>query len=524
MSTLMQQPSNKTHEVLEVTRSESSDGERKLYLKTFLLDKHWNKQDTLNPEAIRRNVQRFVGKPYIVTPSRYFKNVGRNVISHPAEFDVEHGPLEYFVNAQNKYKVGTIVSVYPENNTSLAGYSQDDERWLADIEITDPLVRELYEGGKIPRYVSGAVYTLSKNSNNPSEITDFEPLHLAAVDIPMSGTDRAVVRGSCNGNHDQCVNKLSQASVLSDGIRQLNVIESLKALEPYSSFVAKNVTQASIKLTESNVNSTNQSESATQPSQQPNAQPAQQTGTTSQNDGTLVGHTQPTMQATSSQPNQSTLTLATNNTGTGQPFSVKNEEVKPAQGNSPGQIGGQNQAQQQPQVSENPELKAMREQMTALQEQVKGLADYKATKEKEAQDAATQTKRQRIESVIPENYAESPEERQKAIEALMAFDGQHLDYVIENFVTPVTGSPCGQSVSQAGAGKRGGCADKSPSPSNITRRRPASLTDFAKPNTNQKKVSQAGITETAINQEYASAILKMTNVVGNSSRVGTLWR
>jgi hypothetical protein len=233
-----------------------------------------------------------------------------------------------------------------------------------------------------------------------------------------------------------------------------------------------------------------------------------------------------------------TLSVKTqpNTTGTGQPFSIRTEEARPAQGNQPGQVGAQTREQEQePEVKppkkeeSNDELKA---QVSKLTETVTKLLEERDAEKKTATERRTAEKRQLIESAFPENYANSPEERTKAIENLMKFDGPELDYIMEKFVVPVTGvdnTPCGQEggVRQAGAGS-GGCADrdKGNNTNPITKRRLSRLTDYAKPNVPDKgKVSQAGISgdSNTIDDERYRRILSMTNIV-NSSRLSGAWR
>jgi hypothetical protein len=344
----------------------------------------------------------------------------------------------------------------------------------------------------------------------------------------MSGIDRAIIRGSCVGTESTCTRNLAAASILdtvSDAYKTA-IVEQLRDIAHkydigYSSYVDKPGTNPLEKLAESTTNASTNINDAQ--SQQP--QPQSSTNTVSPTPST----SQPTVTITTTDSNSIPFTVAPNTSGQGQPFSVKTEDVKPAEGNQPGQIGGavKSTAEERNSNSNNKdELAELRAQYAELKNMVAPLVEFKHNTEKAETERKTAEKKAMLESVIPEDYANSTEEREKAIASLMKIDGSELDYIVDKFVVPLTGSsPCG-NVKQAGRSGGGGCADKI-NDNPITKKRTLSrLTDYAKPNTNQNKVAQAGITGdngNAVDDIVTSRILSMTRVV-NSSRLSGAWR
>lgn len=531
--------------MLDVIQSDNGD----LILKTYLIDKHFNKHDSIHPDYLSNTVQRFVGKPYVISDPAYINKLSRWVRTHPPEFEQKKGPITYFAQAQEKYRKGHIVGVERDtSDVALASQATDGDRYVAYVKITDHQAKEQYRQNpnSFPKYVSAGVYAFAVSPDNPNEITEFEPMHLAGVDYPLSGFDRAVIRGSCVGDASSCTKNLAVASVpssqeynqLTHKLAELTPqqkqesVDSLNRLAEryrYSSYVESRGTDSLEKLTDSttntNPNTSNDAQAQSTPqSTQAQVANTQQTGTTADNQSQQIQMT-PNQTGYSHGTDTSNVRLTINPSGTGQPFSLKTEEIKPAAGNQSGQIGGEAKESK----SKDDEIAQLRAEISKLTDTVKPLVEFKANTEKTEQERKLGEKRATIEMAIPEDYAGSPEERAKAVEALMPLGDQELSYVLQKFVVPVTGSPCAQGqTAQAGAG-RGGCADRDEgsNTNTITRKKTFTrLSDYAKANVSDtNKVAQAGIQNgnDVVSRELTSRILSMTGIV-NSSRLSGGWR
>lgn len=463
----------------------------KLYLKTFLIDDSVNQANWgVRSEYIAKHINRFVGRPFILTAHR----------NHPYEFygairedynDLP-GTINRYLHAQEKYRIGTIKKVEPRPSSTssieAAGESRassslpavSDNAWFAYIEITDPVAISAFKAGNIPKYVSPTIFRLS-HSDKPEETTDFEPLHLAAVDIPAYGFDKAGIRGSCEGDLVKCSSQLSQASASIEdcGFCIKGTLEGFA--NRYSSFVKSGLNNAT-DLTENKIDSV------------PAAQNPAPTDTQKQ-------------EQSSQQQSQPQTPIEPNKTGEGQPF-TKVEPVieKPKEEPKKEQPRQETGAEKEKESNNNnkptkpsPEVTELSQQLQALLEEVKGLKSYKETQEKTARDVKDAARRSKIEAAIPENYANSAEERKKAVDVLMKYDkDEELEYVLNSFVAPTINA----------ANKPRAVPPRS-----------NKLTDYgtAKANTN---VQQGSTAQPTADIEKMRRIVAMSDIVGNASAGG----
>lgn len=453
-------------QIVDITQDDSNG----YYLKVFLVDDSINGAKwRIKTDYIPKHIDKFVGKPFILTKEHY----------HPLEFEnvsIDYndvpGTVSRLLDIQDKYKIGTIRKVERSINPAQAAYGAT---WNAYVEITDPTAIQAFKSGYTPRYVSASVFRLNQHES-PQETTDFEPLHLAAVDNPAYGIHKAGVRGTCNGNLTKCSKQLAQASW------------------GYSSFVNSNTSERVVNLSTDNAEPSQQ--------QQPNvtqSTPGIPSTTTTDNVVSLPQQ----QQSQSSQPSQPQIIRPVQ--GNTAPFEVqKQEQPKPVE----------QQPQPQPQPQQQNLVQDMANLMTkyeALLNEVNDLKAFKQTTQKTEEENKTATKRTKIENAIPADYAGSPEERTKAIENLMKIsDGPELDYFLQKFVTPLVAKP----VQEA--------ANEQNKPTSFMRAK--RVTDYAsttKPNNNKKAVAQASLPSAdQIDLSRLRRICSMTDIVSNTSVQG----
>lgn len=156
-----------------------SEGGR-LFLRAFLLDASKNANGwAVTPESIPKQVRSFVGMPLVLTQD----------YGHPAWFP-EAG-LVGNLQAQEKYRVGTITDI-----------KEDAGIYDAIIEVTDPLAKEAIENNDVPFYVSPRII---RDPRDPMDaVTRWVGMHLAIVDQPAFGVDKAQIEDVCTGTEEKC--------------------------------------------------------------------------------------------------------------------------------------------------------------------------------------------------------------------------------------------------------------------------------------------------------------------------------
>ena len=453
-----------------------TEGDNKYFLKVFLVDDSINAAKwRIKTESIPKHIEKFVGRPFILTKEHY----------HPLEFDSvpidyndTQGTVKRLLAAQAPYEIGTIRKVERSINPAQAAFGAT---WNAYVEITDPVAIQAFKNGYTPRYVSASVFRLNQDES-PLETSDYEPLHLAAVDNPAYGIHKAGVRGTCTGNLPKCSKQLQQAAA-----------EKLREVaNGYSSLVNSEPTQLTINLSTSNAETSQQL--------QPNVAQSP-TGTPSSTNATDNNNNTPSNTAPQSQPQPQPIVQPVS--GNTAPFEVRKieptasivEQPKPTTTNT----------------STINDMAALMTKYEALLNRVNELETFKQTSLKTEEEKQIAAKRSKIESAIPANYADSPEERTKAIESLMKFsDGPELEYILQKFVAPVAmPKPAEGGVQEA--------SDKKPSSFMRAKR----VTDYA---ATQKKssVQQASVQNGTgdVDLTRLRRICSMTDIVSNSSNSG----
>jgi hypothetical protein len=192
----------------------------KVFLKTFLIDSVVaNNGMRVNGGYINRHINKFVGKPVILTPEK----------DHPLEFRsyIQTGnpdiDIPELMKPQDKYRIGKIISVDPMDNVQ-QGSSNGQPIYSAIIEIDTVRGKSLYRDNRLPKFVSPSIYIVGGSYDN---IKDYSPLHLAMVRSPAYGTDKANVKKSCEDIETNCVSKLAQASLLDKVNRDKMLLERL---------------------------------------------------------------------------------------------------------------------------------------------------------------------------------------------------------------------------------------------------------------------------------------------------------
>jgi hypothetical protein len=204
----------------------------KHFVEVWLIDPTWNKNYwKASQEELTKKIQRFVNKPAILTPYLHHPHEYEHVQENP--FDPE-GNVRKHQQIDERYRIGHIVRIKPLPNSAYAGV----------IELTHPGAIAAFQQGKIPRYVSPAVYNL--NMTGPmGEFTSFEPLHIAFVDQPAYGL-KAKIIDTCHGKEDLCLRNLGVAAVLGESciMKALDKLENV--FEPSSAHSSHMKSNASV--------------------------------------------------------------------------------------------------------------------------------------------------------------------------------------------------------------------------------------------------------------------------------------
>lgn len=189
----LEPPKLETQQVVE-TYPDKQDNS--LWLKVFLIDSTLNVNSwKLKDEYIKKNVQNFVGKPFILTADKKHPDF----VKEGVVFGKGQETLNQILTAQSKYKIGEIKQVDNTGNS-----------WFAYVQITEPKIIDSFKQGNIPRFVSPAIYDPIGEPDG-TKVKDFSPIHIAAVDEPAYGL-KAYVRGACDGDSTKCLNELKTAN------------------------------------------------------------------------------------------------------------------------------------------------------------------------------------------------------------------------------------------------------------------------------------------------------------------------
>lgn len=176
------------------------DGE--LYIRAFLIDATTNTNAwKVNSASLARNIETFIGMPLVLT----------STYDHPSW--VSGGIAANVVN-QMRYAIGHIVKIFKDGNKIDAG-----------IKITDPLAKEAIKNGDIPFYTSPRI--VHDPEDNSDNVTDWMGIHLAVVDKPAYGVDKATFKGACYGSASECLIALKSAKKEECGFCVKQALEKL---------------------------------------------------------------------------------------------------------------------------------------------------------------------------------------------------------------------------------------------------------------------------------------------------------
>jgi hypothetical protein len=367
------------------------------FLEVWLIDPSWNKNYwKAHPDELTKKVLRFVDKPALLTP----------YIQHPHEYEhIIEDPTDVWGNVRKHniidehYRVGHIVGVKPLPNSAYASI----------IKLTSPAFIEAAKQGKIPRFVSPAVYNL--NMTGPiGEFTSFEPLHIAFVAEPAYGS-KAQVLNQCHGQQDQCLRNLGVASEII-GMGPACIAKALSKLTAeqtfHSSLVKSNVSVASeLSLKE---------DSATPPTA---------TATIHYSDGT---QSQPQQFATVSTENKESKAAVKKSAETQQKEQTKESNTAAIDNNNKKDVHpspADKEKKKEPDIAS-----ALDELKTFVRDQISEA--FKTYKEEREQESAKEAKRKLIESYVTlESTGGSKEEQDKRIAALMHIPDADLKDFLE---------------------------------------------------------------------------------------------
>lgn len=130
-------------------------------------------------------------------------------------------------------------------------------------------------------------------------------------------------------------------------------------------------------------------------------------------------------------------------------------QPEPANINPPGTDEQRDESSQEEEAKaqkETPCAKAKAEyesKLVELENEIKSFREFKVNYEKTAKQAKIDNKRAKIENIVPANYADSEDERKKAVESLMNVADDQLDIILNSFVIPAT-----RNIKQGGLRQR----------------------------------------------------------------------
>lgn len=183
-------------------------GESGFFVKTFLIDTSITLNDwRVTWDAIVQDAKNFVGYPDIT----YYRPDG--VRDHPEGPETGNflADRESLLTLQEQYKSGLIVDVILKSNTQSADQV---------MRIDDPVVQQLITDDII-KFVSPSLYPMGPDyvtivnegmPNQYREASRFLPNHIANVDDPAFGKDKARVKATCNGTPGACQHQLAMVA------------------------------------------------------------------------------------------------------------------------------------------------------------------------------------------------------------------------------------------------------------------------------------------------------------------------
>lgn len=201
----------------------------RLFLVYYALDDSINLNGwRVSTPSLEKNIKSFIGKPVVLKrkdPYNPSDRVQTGRFIHPI---LKNASLAENLEYQEQYSVGRINKVFLNPRKG----------WRFDVEITDPglkqaLKAETFKDGQYPRHVSPQIATFPDQYPHETEdnVNNWHGLHLALVDVPAYGFQKADVKGKCLGSEQECTIKLRSAAATDE--TEENEITNSSALNTY---------------------------------------------------------------------------------------------------------------------------------------------------------------------------------------------------------------------------------------------------------------------------------------------------
>jgi hypothetical protein len=122
-----------------------------------------------------------------------------------------------------KFGVGTLEDIYRPSKVSYNSVVPVVDLFGV-VEITDPYENQYILENRVPSkpYTSIAMFGPVVKKPNGREVyrslNEIRPFHIAFVDNPAFGKDKAKIRDVCSGDKDSCIKKMTYSSLLEESI------------------------------------------------------------------------------------------------------------------------------------------------------------------------------------------------------------------------------------------------------------------------------------------------------------------
>jgi len=191
---------------------QSMEEDDRFFIKFFLLDDSLNlNQWKVTADAIKRDLQTFVGRPFVIT----------NKFDHPTP------------DKEESERDGTITEVGFDENTGKA---------FGIAEIHNQEAIDLIKTG-IVSFVSPSIEVEAGSFiiTNGREIANkFKGRHVAGVKEPAFGKVKAQIKGQCNGAESTCMSRLHTVQAKTDILESNKANIKLFNIDRLKHFIAQN--------------------------------------------------------------------------------------------------------------------------------------------------------------------------------------------------------------------------------------------------------------------------------------------
>jgi len=176
------------------------------YIKVFLINSsttghkdgtHWR----VTSDSIAASLAKSKGRPFIVMP---YETPDGHTVSL-SRFRSASEEKQHLLDISWPNAAGYLVDT--------DGKPDDSGNYWGYFELTDKRVIDAFKNGYGPKFVSPEI--IQNNLDEPkTAISDWELIHVAAVDIPAFG-HVAKVKAHCNGEQSECLTRLRNAGISS---------------------------------------------------------------------------------------------------------------------------------------------------------------------------------------------------------------------------------------------------------------------------------------------------------------------